>query len=358
MKKFWSMPLLQLSSGDSLSISVFDFEGKDPAAPSVYFQSALHGSEVQGSLLAAKLVEYFSKHPPQGRVRIVPNCNPLGIIQKRGEYTDGRFDPVRGDNWNRRFFWEEDDFSWADYEMACKKLEKSERDQLFRAMLREDLEKKQKQAGGAAQRIAIQLQLLSIDFDRCLDLHCANRSTRHVYVAEFAKEEAKYLSIPFQLIMKKEKFGGSMDEVFFAPWVARQRRRKDDPIPVAGFTLEFGNHEEVSAKAVKDDLEGVLNYLRHLGTVKGKAKKFSPKQVPLEKYHLISAPVGGITSYLVEPGKRVKRGQLLAEILVINGGKIKMVPVKSPVNGHIILEHSSAIVHEGAELIKVLATPN
>jgi predicted deacylase len=357
MKQFWSLPILQLSSGDSLSVSVFDFAGKDPEAPSVYFQSALHGSEVQGSLLAAKLVEYFSKHPPLGRVRIVPNCNPLGIIQKRGEYTDGRFDPVRGDNWNRRFFWDDESFPWSDYERAGKKLEQAERDQLFRSMMRATLEKKQQQAGGAAQRIALQLQLLSLDFDRCLDLHCANRSTRHVYVAEFAKEEAKYLAIPFQLIMKKEKFGGSMDEVFFAPWVARQRRRKEDEIPVAGFTLELGNHEEVSAQDVKSDLEGVLNYLRHLGTVKGVARKFSPKQVPLEKYHLVSAPVGGITSFLVAPGKKVKRGQVLAEILVIHGGKIQMVPVKSPINGYVILEHSSAIVHEGAELLKILANP-
>ncbi len=356
MKKFWSLPVLQLSSGDSISISVFDFEGKDPTAPSVYFQSALHGSEVQGSLLAAKLVEYFTKHPPQGRVRIVPNCNPMGIIQKRGEYTDGRFDPVRGDNWNRRFHWEEDNFPWDEYEKAAKKLDESARVQLFRSFLKQGLEKKQKQAGGSAQRIAIQLQLLSIDYDRCLDLHCANRSTRHVYIAEFAKEEAKYLSIPYQLVMKKEKFGGSMDEVFFAPWVARQRRVKEKQIPVAGFTLELGNHEEVNAKDVKEDLEGVLNYLKHLGTVKGKAKKYSPKQVPLEKYHLVSAPVGGIASYCVEPGKKVKRGQLLAEILVIHQGKIQMVPVKSPVNGHIILEHSSAIVHEGAELIKIAQT--
>jgi predicted deacylase len=353
MKKFWSEKILSLSSGDSLSISIFDFVGKDPSAPSVYFQSALHGSEVQGTMVAAELIEYFSKHHPLGNIRIVPNCNPMGIIQKRGEYTDGRFDPVRGDNWNRKFYWEAENFPWEDFFETTKKSTEIEKKKSFQSEWKKILEKKQKSAGGIGQRIAIQLQLLSVDYDRCLDLHCANRSVRHVYVPEFASEEAKYFSIPFQLMMKKEKFGGSMDEVFFAPWVALAKKQNSKKIPVAGFTLELGNHEEASRKAAKADMDGILNYLRRLGTVKGKFKKFQPKQIPLEKYRLVSAPVGGIADFFVVPGDRVKMGTLLAEILVIHNGQIQRVPVKSPINGYVILEHSSAIVHEGAELIKI-----
>ena len=54
--------------------------------------------------MLALLLEHLEKHPPLGSVRFVPNANPVGLNNKRGEYTDGRFDPVRGDNWNRKYF--------------------------------------------------------------------------------------------------------------------------------------------------------------------------------------------------------------------------------------------------------------
>jgi len=96
--------VLTLASGDSLSVPVYTISGRKQGAPSVYLQSAMHGSEVQGSLVLALLLDYLEKNPPLGNVRIVPNCNPVGLNNKRGEYTDGRNDPVRGDNWNRKYF--------------------------------------------------------------------------------------------------------------------------------------------------------------------------------------------------------------------------------------------------------------
>ncbi|RYZ94585.1 MAG: hypothetical protein EOP11_26190, partial [Proteobacteria bacterium] len=72
---FRRLPVLDLASGDSLTIPIYDFSGSDPAAPSVYLQSAMHGAEVQGSLVLALLVAHLKAHPPLGRVRIVPNAN-------------------------------------------------------------------------------------------------------------------------------------------------------------------------------------------------------------------------------------------------------------------------------------------
>lgn len=82
-----------LASGDYLSIPVYTFTGSRKGAPTAYLQSAMHGSEVQGTLVIAKLIDYFKANPPLGTVRLVPNCNPMGINQKVGEYTDGRNDP-------------------------------------------------------------------------------------------------------------------------------------------------------------------------------------------------------------------------------------------------------------------------
>lgn len=349
------MPMLNLASGDELTIPVYDFAGTKKGARSAYLQSAIHGSEVQGSLVLALLLEYLEKHPPLGNIRIVPNGNPMGLNNKRGEYTDGRFDPVRGDNWNRRYFLPSKELDWekflAEHQDAGD--EKTFAD--FRAALKRGLETKAKALTGAAERMAVKLQLLSIDFDLCLDLHCANNSVRHCYVPDYAKEDAAYLDIPFHLIMANDKFGGSMDEVFFAPWTELVRRRGSGVPPVQSFTVELGNHEEVSLKDAKRDLNTILNYLRHMGVVRGKAKRSRPVRCKLENYWLLCAPVGGIVEYVAPLGKKVKRGDTLVRILRF-GRKPEFKEIKSPINGIPILHHSSAVAHEGAELFKLIKT--
>lgn len=346
--------VLSLASGDDLTANVYDFKGSKPGAPSAYFQSAIHGSEVQGSLVIALLIEYFAKNPPLGNIRLVPNGNPIGLNNKRGEYTDGRFDPVRGDNWNRRYYLPSQTLDWEAFLRRHEGKSDEETFSAFRKELKRGLEQKSRRLTGAAERMAVNLQLLSIDYDLCLDLHCANNSVRHAYVAEYAQEDAAYLGIPFHLIMANDKFGGSMDEVFFAPWTELCRRRGGGVPPVQSFTVELGNHEEVSLAQAQKDKDVILNYLRHMGVVKGKAKKTRPIRCSLADYWLLNAPVGGIVEYVAPLGKKVKKGDVLARILRF-GKKAEFTELRSPMNGIPILHHSSAVAHEGAELYKLIA---
>lgn len=346
------IPVLSLASGDQLSIPVYSFKGTNAGAPSVYLQSAMHGSEVQGSLVLALMLEYLEKNPPLGNVRIVPNCNPAGLNNKRGEYTDGRNDPIRGDNWNRKYFLPSEGLDFAEFLAKNEKLPEAELFSVFRRRLKKYLD--EKKTKGVGERIAVTLQRLSIEYDICLDLHCANRSVRHAYVPDFAREDATYLDIPFQLVMPNDKFGGSMDEVFFAPWAALAKARGVESIPAQGYTIELGNHEELSLEEAKLDLERILNFLRHRGVVKGKAKKLRPYQQSLINYHLISAPFGGLAEIVCQLGKPVKKGQVVIRMLTF--GKMPVfTEIKSPYSGIPILQHSSAIVNEGAELLKILA---
>jgi predicted deacylase len=347
------VPVLSLASGDTLTAAVYDFRGSKKGAPSAYFQSAVHGSEVQGSLVIALLLEYFEKNPPLGDVRLVPNANPMGLNNKRGEYTDGRFDPVRGDNWNRRYYLPSQTLDWPGFLRRHEGKSDEAVFAAFRKELRKGLENKSRRLTSAAERMAVNLQLLSIDFDICLDLHCANHSVRHAYVAEYCQGDAAYLGIPFHLIMANDKFGGSMDEVFFAPWAELVRRRGSGTPPVQSFTVELGNHEQVSLAEARRDMEAILNYLRHRGVVKGKAKKTRPVRCPLSGYWLLNAPVGGIVEYVAPVGKRVRTGDLLVRILRF-GKKAEFIELRSPMNGIPILRHSSAVAHEGAELYKLI----
>ncbi len=341
-----------LASGDTLSIPIYTFAGTKKGAPSAYFQSAVHGSEVQGSLVIAKLIEYFSQHPPLGTIRLVPNANPVGLNEKRGEYTDGRCDPSTGDNWNRMYYLPCADLDWEKF------LQKGEPRQetwaRFRSYLKEKIAARAKKPMSYSESLAISLQELSIDFDHCLDLHCANHSVRHVYAPAYTAKDAAYLGIPFHILMDN-KFGGAMDEVSFHPWWLLQEKIGGE-VAVQSFTLEFGNHEEISSQGAKNDVDGILNYLKHRGVIAGKAKATKPIRCRQKDYLLIPAPQGGLAEYIAPLGKRVKKGALLVKIHQF-GKKTKAIEIRSPVNGVSILYHSSSVVHEGAELLKIFAKP-
>lgn len=339
-----------MASGDSFSIPVYDFKGTKKGAKSVYLQSAMHGSEVQGSFVLAKLIQFLEKNPPLGNVRIIPNANPAGLNQKAGEYTFGRFDLSTGDNFNRQYFLVTRDMDWSRWK---KYRAEDELFRDFRAFLKKSIQARSNQPHSYSESLALKLQTLSIDYDLCLDLHCANQSVRHCYVPAYAKDDAAYFNIPFHILMPN-KFGGAMDEVFFNPWwtLAEQIHCS---IPVQSFTLELGNHELASESQSLKDLDGILNYLRHMGVVSGRAKKVkAPVRCEQKNYKVVYAPVGGITDWIAPLGKKVRKGQLLAKILYFAKTPVE-VPILSPVDGIPILNHSSAVVNQGAELVKLFS---
>ena len=352
--KFQRVPVLELASGDKLSVPVYTFEGTKPGAPTAYLQSAVHGSEVQGSLVLALLVEHFKKHPPLGNVRIVPNANPAGLNNKRGEYTDGRFDAVTGDNFNRSYFLPTTNFPWDQFLSANANASDAKVATAFRAEMKKALRLRQAKGGVIADRIALNLQLLSIDYDHCLDLHCANQSERHCYAPEYTRDDVAYFQIPNILLMPNDAFSGAMDEVFFLPWAELARRRgTPGTVLVQSFTLELGDQECIDRKFAEKDLAGILSYLAHRGVVRGTAKKNKPVYCTLENYTTVHSPGGGLVEWQAKPGDHVKQGQLLALILKFEKDPV-FFEVRSPIDGIITLRHSSAVAHEGAELLKII----
>ncbi|MCO5143415.1 MAG: succinylglutamate desuccinylase/aspartoacylase family protein [Oligoflexia bacterium] len=350
MVEIKKVPVRTLASGDSLHITVYDFKGSQKNAPKVYIQSATHGSEVQGSLVIAKLFEFLKENPPLGDVRLVPNANPMGLNQKAGDYTFGRFDLTNGDNYNRRYFLPVENMNWE----QLKGLTEATLYSTFKEEMMKKLLEKKNSSISFPDALALTLQTLSIDSDLCLDLHCANRSAHHIYVPEYAKEDAAYFSIPFQIIMPKDKFGGAMDEVFFRPWTMLAEQLNLSQIKTQSFTIELGNHESISSSQAESDLAGILNYLRHKKVIQGEAEKKNPVNCPINQYMTIYSAVGGLVDYVAQPGKRVKKGDLLARILRFSD-EPDFFEVKSPYDGIPIVFYSSSIAHEGIELMRILS---
>ena len=96
------IPIKMLANGQSLDLNIIEVEGERPG-PTVYIQSAVHGAEVQGNLLLYQLIDELKKRRNNGKLILVPNANPYGSIQKSGPYTQGRFNPVTGNNFNRNY---------------------------------------------------------------------------------------------------------------------------------------------------------------------------------------------------------------------------------------------------------------
>lgn len=341
-----------LASGAGLPIRVYTVKGRNPAAKNAYIQSSMHGSEVQGNAVIAQLLELFAVSPPEGDVVLVPNANPYGINQKSGEYTPGRFDPTTGDNWNRAYFLPE--------LAPGKMLPWPQLSSRYRAALGGAVRRELRGNIPFARKLALTLQSLALAADYVLDLHCANVSARHLYTPEYAQDCARYLNIPLILSIP-DAFGGALDEAHSCAWwrlwkSLRAAGYSELPAPgelPQGFTLELGNQERISRTEAERDAAGIVNFLRYKGVVAGRATPPSRSYIcPLSCYKVIYSSHAGHVDFAPVLGKQVKRGDLLAQTLQFGAGP-RWQPTLAEEDCIPILHYSSAVVHEGDELIKV-----
>jgi hypothetical protein len=341
-----------LASGNALAIRVYTVKGRDPRAPTAYIQSSMHGSEVQGNAVIAALLEHFRAEPPAGDVTLVPNANPYAVDQKVAEFTNGRFDPTTGANWNRAYWLPT---APLDCTLAWPELKQCARASMLRQL-------RARLAGNlpAAQRLALTLESLAMRADCVLDLHCANVSARHVYAPAFAVAAARHLGIPLILSIPNA-FDGALDEAVSCAWWNLRERLEAAAYPALpsfaelpqGFTLELGDQEAISRKGGATDAAGVLDFLRLKGVVRGRVRRPGPAFVcELENYRVLYSDHAGHADYLAPLGKPVRKGTPLVQTLRF-GTTPGWEPTLAEQRCIPILRHSSAIVHEGAELMKV-----
>ena len=101
------VPLLQLASGDRLSLQLYKFTGAKPGKKA-YIQANLHGSEISGNAVINELIQFLIALEPRqlnGEIWLVPVCNPIGINQRSHHFSTGRYNPYDGKDWNR-IFWD------------------------------------------------------------------------------------------------------------------------------------------------------------------------------------------------------------------------------------------------------------
>ncbi|GGB54409.1 succinylglutamate desuccinylase/aspartoacylase family protein [Shewanella inventionis] len=351
----------ELATGQALTIPLYEFKGADMSAPSVYIQANVHGAEVQGNAVMYQLMTLLEGYEVLGDIRLAPLANPLGINQKSGEFTLGRFDPITGVNWNREYF--DHNIDLTTWYTEHQHLANDALFKAYRATLVESCQARLNQAFGVTtgHRLAVSLQSMAHQADIVLDLHTGPKSCKHLYCPEYDIDAARFFSIPYTLVIPNS-FGGAMDEAAFCPWwrltdVAAKHGR-EFTVPVSAFTLELASQERIDLADALVDAKGILVYLSYRGVIREKVEPADMARFGcyLKDYKKFHAPKAGLIEYCAAVGQPLKAGLPLVNILRMDlyGSDQALEKVCLPVDCVPILHFASASVHQGTELYKVM----
>ncbi|MEM9242822.1 MAG: succinylglutamate desuccinylase/aspartoacylase family protein [Pseudomonadota bacterium] len=349
----------QSTEGKHLSVEAIKFIGTNSDAPKVYIQAGIHGAELQGSLVIHKLIDYLQKNPPLGDISLVPQANPIGCNHKVGDFTQGRFDAMNGDNWNRYYHYDDRDI---DIFLKTVPMNLSQCDLLnhFRRMLKKRLTDKLNAPLGLsrAARLDLSLQRIAVDADIVLDLHTDAHAINYVFSPQYAQQTAAQCFETDILLSLPNQFAGAMDEAIFCPWwtLWQKYHQQEAAPPIEAFTLELGNHESLNDQQAKQQMQGICRYLaakKVIATTDFTTPTVSSTTIwPINQFQVFYAPVGGLYQWLCSPGDAIKESQIIAHCL--QSSNKRSLPIVAPTDMTVVNLFSSAAVPQGTALAKVL----
>ncbi len=343
--------------GKDIEIDVLRINGQDPKAPKAYVQSSVHGAELQGNAVIFQLLKALQNTPPLGDVILVPHANPIAGNHKAGEYTQGRFDPITGENWNRTYFYDD---SWiADFAQHYQGQPVAAIFAAFRQRLVTQLISKLDGPTwhvSRCQRITWTLQSLAHEADCVLDLHTGSVATDYLYAPYYAKAATTCFHQP-HIVMIPNRFAGALDEAIFCPWwnlvECLQKLGIKVECPVDSFTLELGSQEVMDLAHAEYLSHGILCYFSAKGIFPAdlyQSEVIDRYYCDLADYTIFYAPYGGLYEWLIKPGEAFIQNQAIAHCL--QGGQT-LKTIKAPFDGRLITRFATSAVPQGVELARM-----
>jgi hypothetical protein len=111
---------------------------------------------------------------------------------------------------------------------------------------------------------------------------------------------------------------------------------------------EFGSGDKLMPEEVSAMCDGVLNVMRHLRIVKGRALK-KAGQKTVAHFAPLRVTQGGLFHVHVAPGDIVSRGDVVGEVINLQGEKIETV--RSPTEGVVLALIHNPVVNSGDETV-------
>ncbi|MGB3535950.1 MAG: succinylglutamate desuccinylase/aspartoacylase family protein [Microcoleaceae cyanobacterium] len=348
-----SIPLIQLASGDRLSLQIYQFQGTQPGKK-VYLQSNLHGAEISGNAVIQQLIEFLvslDASQLSGEICLVPVCNPLSTSQRSHHFSSGRYHIYDGKDWNR-IFWDYEKteaditaFAQSNLQLNPIEIKDKYRDRILQKF-KQISQQIQSQSGLTySEFYRYQLQSLCLDADYVIDLHSStNQAIDYLYCFQARQESAKAFLLNHGILMN-DYDGDAFDEAFLKPWLALENALKDCGKPIKfdieSWTLELGSGMIMNPQSVENGVRGIKNYLSTkkvlnipgfpLSETESHQILLTPKN-QLKRYY---APAGGMIQSRVALGTSIKKDQKIYQILSFNkSGEIpKLIDVYAESNG-------------------------
>lgn len=232
-----SIPVARMASGMDLKIPVHVLQGASPG-PTVGITASIHGDELLGTEICRRVVQAVDLNTLKGRLIVIPVCNPLAFEAY------SRNTPIDSNNLNRVFPGTSD--SWLS-ELIAR---------------------------GLAEYLVPKL-------DALLDLHGGGAAPTVDYVY-IMTDEALSRSFLFPTLYRASgtgpSYSGTLGGLF-----------KDKPMLVA----EIGGGSQLDLVYLQRGLSGVMNALRHLGSLEGEVLA-APEQVVLNRMSIVRPRHGGV----------------------------------------------------------------
>lgn len=252
------------ADGTDAFLTIHEIVG-EADGPTIGISGAIHGNEPTGTEVILDLFRLLQATPIKGRILLLPVANPRAYAANR------RFTPVDELNLNREFPGDPSG---------------SYTQQLAHAITREFLEK----------------------IDVHIDLHSGTDRPTVDYVYIW-NDEALSRSFGSKVLYRPSL--GKEGTSFAGTTKAVTLDRRGIPVVV----VELGGGIVDQSPYVRRGLDGVVNMLRKLGTLRGAVRK-PPRQTVVRAIKTIRPTTAGLMETLAPPlGGIIKRGQLLARVV-------------------------------------------
>lgn len=341
--------------------------GSEQAEKKIYLQAALHADEQPGILVLHHLLKLLEQAEAQGLLKarfvVFPMVNPLGMGDLGFRQHQGRYDRASGVNFNR---------NWPDLFKAVSTsvAEQLNHDaahnlQVVRLALKAWLAKQQPVTALQQQRHFV--MQAAFDADYVLDLHCDNEALPHIFTVPQSAEVMQDLSDwmgAAATLLAEESGGYSFDELWSTLWLDLAKAYPDKALPLAchSATLEYRGQFDTFDDLNADDAERLYGFLQSQGLIAGELIRPHPAPTPagtdLAATEMTRVQQAGLLAYKVKLGDRVKKGEILADLIALEGegAFLERTPIIAGTDGVIISRNMNKYVWPGCSVAKVVGS--
>jgi predicted deacylase len=339
--------------------------GPEGAQTKVHLQAALHADEQPGTMTLHHLLPMLRDADAKGQLAsrfvVFPSVNPLGLATRVLRRHIGRYDLETGVNFNRR--WPDLYPQIADAIAGRLTADAQANLQLIRRAVGDWLDLQQPTT--AAQHLRLHILKSAHDADIVLDLHCDDESLKHIFTSPDLMPGLQDLADRMQVaatLTAEDSGGGSFDEVLPGLYRKAQRANPAFPIPmgVETATLEYRGQADTGDAFGREDAEGLFNFFagRRLITVPVPPATPAPAPTPFEATEVLRADRTGLLAYRVALGARVRKGDVIADIIAMDGPEafLARTPLRAGTDGTVLSLASAKFVVAGSSVAKIVGT--